>query len=68
MGSEDTFLFKVEDGVGVVTLNRPDRLNAITWDMASGLVELFRREAAELLHGGSLSVHDDVAVLQPRTH
>ncbi len=42
MGSEDTFLFKVEDGVGVVTLNRPDRLNAINWDMASGLVELFR--------------------------
>ena len=42
MGSEDTFLFKVEDGVGVVTLNRPDRLNAINWDMARGLVELFR--------------------------
>ncbi len=42
MGSEDGFLFNVEDGVGVVTLNRPDRLNAVTWDMANGLVELFR--------------------------
>ena len=34
--------FNLEGGVGVVTLNRPERLNAITWEMASDLVELFR--------------------------
>jgi 2-(1,2-epoxy-1,2-dihydrophenyl)acetyl-CoA isomerase len=35
-------LFRVEDGVGIVTLNRPDRLNAVTWELASDLVDLFR--------------------------
>lgn len=35
-------LFAVEDGVGVVTLNRPDRLNAVNWPMAVELVTLFR--------------------------
>ena len=42
MASEETHLFRVEDGVGVVTFNRPEKLNAVTWDMAAGLVELFR--------------------------
>ena len=41
MGSEDHILFGIEDGVGVVTLNRPDRLNAINWDLARDLVKLF---------------------------
>jgi 2-(1,2-epoxy-1,2-dihydrophenyl)acetyl-CoA isomerase len=36
-------LFEVEDGVGIVTINRPDRLNAVNWDMATDLVELFRK-------------------------
>ncbi|MCZ7526923.1 MAG: enoyl-CoA hydratase-related protein [Acidimicrobiia bacterium] len=35
-------LFEVEDSVGVVTLNRPDRLNAVTWELAEDLVDLFR--------------------------
>ena len=35
-------LFAVEDGVGVVTLNRPERLNAVNWPMAAELVTLFR--------------------------
>jgi 2-(1,2-epoxy-1,2-dihydrophenyl)acetyl-CoA isomerase len=35
-------LFSVEEGVGVVTLNRPDRLNAVTWDLARDFVELLR--------------------------
>jgi 2-(1,2-epoxy-1,2-dihydrophenyl)acetyl-CoA isomerase len=38
----DALLFRVEDGVGVVTLNRPERLNAVTWDLARELVELLR--------------------------
>lgn len=39
---EEHILFDVKDGVGVVTLNRPERLNAIDWDLGAGLVELFR--------------------------
>jgi len=42
MAAEKHYLFEVDEGVGIVTLNRPDRLNAITWDLASDLVELFR--------------------------
>jgi len=36
------YLFEVDEGVGVVTLNRPERLNAISWDLSSDLIELFR--------------------------
>jgi 2-(1,2-epoxy-1,2-dihydrophenyl)acetyl-CoA isomerase len=53
MAAEKHFLFEVDEGVGVVTLNRPDRLNAITWDLAVDLVALFR----ELRH------RDEVRVL-----
>ena len=42
MASEDHLLFEVEEGVGIVTLNRPERLNAINWDLGRDLVELFR--------------------------
>ncbi len=42
MASEKHVLFDIDEGVGVVTLNRPDRLNAIHWDMANDLVQLFR--------------------------
>jgi 2-(1,2-epoxy-1,2-dihydrophenyl)acetyl-CoA isomerase len=42
MASEEHLLFHVDEGVGVVTLNRPERLNAITWELAADLVALFR--------------------------
>jgi 2-(1,2-epoxy-1,2-dihydrophenyl)acetyl-CoA isomerase len=42
MAAKEHLLFHVEDGVGVVTLNRPDRLNAVTWELATDLVRLFR--------------------------
>lgn len=42
MAAEHEYLFEIEDGVGVVTLNRPERLNAINWELAEALVELFR--------------------------
>jgi 2-(1,2-epoxy-1,2-dihydrophenyl)acetyl-CoA isomerase len=42
MPNKDHYRFRVEEGVGVVTLNRPDRLNAVNWELASDLVELFR--------------------------
>src|SRR3972149_4183612 len=41
MTREQEILFQLEDGVGVVTLNRPERLNAVHRDMAARLVELF---------------------------
>ena len=43
MSEEDHVLFEIEDGVGVVTLNRPDRMNAVHWDMAEQLVSLAGR-------------------------
>jgi 2-(1,2-epoxy-1,2-dihydrophenyl)acetyl-CoA isomerase len=52
MAAEKEFLFEVDEGVGIVTLNRPERLNAITWDLAADLVELFR----ELRHNDEVRV------------
>lgn len=42
MGSNDTVLFEVTDGVGVMTLNRPDRLNAVDWETAERAAEILR--------------------------
>lgn len=53
MAAKDHFLFEVKDGIGVVTFNRPDKLNAVTWDLASDLVQLFR----------DLRFRDDVRVI-----
>jgi 2-(1,2-epoxy-1,2-dihydrophenyl)acetyl-CoA isomerase len=39
--AEDHVLLEVDEGVGIVTLNRPDRLNAIHWDLGQDLVNLF---------------------------
>jgi len=52
MASEDHLLFEIDEGVGIVTLNRPDRLNAINWDLAVDLVKLFR----ELQHRDEVRV------------
>jgi 2-(1,2-epoxy-1,2-dihydrophenyl)acetyl-CoA isomerase len=40
--AEDHYLFEIQDGVGVITLNRPDRLNAMNWDLSRDLVALLR--------------------------
>ncbi len=42
MATDQHVLFEVDEGVGIVTMNRPDRLNAVNWEMATSLVELFR--------------------------
>ena len=42
MTADQYVLFEVQDGVGIVTLNRPERLNAINWEMATELIDLFR--------------------------
>jgi 2-(1,2-epoxy-1,2-dihydrophenyl)acetyl-CoA isomerase len=36
----DNVLFHVEGGVGTITLNRTERLNAVDWDMAVRLIDL----------------------------
>ena len=34
--------FRVEDNVGVITLNRPEKLNAVSWEMAEEFSGLLR--------------------------
>jgi len=53
MTDEKHLRFEIDEGVGIVTLNRPERLNAVTWDLARDLVELFR----------DLRARDEVRVL-----
>ncbi len=50
---EKDYLLEVANGVGVVTLNRPERLNAVNWSFSHDLVELFR----------DLRQRDDVRVI-----
>lgn len=42
MAEKDLVLFELRDGVGIVTLNRPDLLNAVNWDLAEATAKLFR--------------------------
>ena len=39
--SFETLLYKVEDGVATITLNRPDKMNAFTARMMKELIEVF---------------------------
>ena len=39
--------YEVDGSVATITLNRPDKLNAINWDMVEGLDEAFERAAAD---------------------
>jgi len=41
--AEDMVLFRVDEGVGIITLNRPDRLNAVNWELAEAVADLLRR-------------------------
>ena len=42
MTESSDYLFEVEDNVGLITLNRPDKLNPIDWDLGQGLCDLFQ--------------------------
>ena len=43
MIDSEHFTFDVEEGVGLITFNRPERLNPINWDMGADLCELLRK-------------------------
>ncbi len=53
--------FRVEDNVGIITLNRPDKLNALSWELVEELSNLLRalrvddEVRAILLHGAGRS-------------
>lgn len=42
-----SFLYEFQDGVATITLNRPDRLNALTFDVYRELTDLFAKLARE---------------------
>lgn len=43
----DSVLYEVNNGVGVITLNRPDSRNALNFDMRCGLVEVWKEAEAD---------------------
>ncbi len=43
----DDILYKVEDGIAIITINRPDRMNSITYAMTRDLVAAFDRSDAD---------------------
>ncbi|WP_419841271.1 enoyl-CoA hydratase [Candidatus Poriferisodalis sp.] len=45
--SHDAVLYEVDDGVAIVTLNRPERLNAWTGELGTGYFDALDRAAAD---------------------
>jgi enoyl-CoA hydratase/carnithine racemase len=43
----DSILYEVEDGIATITLNRPERMNALTYEMGLELVRAFDRSDAD---------------------
>ena len=37
MGVEDQFSYSMDEGVGIITLNRPERMNAVNWDLCAAI-------------------------------
>jgi enoyl-CoA hydratase/carnithine racemase len=55
---EDMILFHIDDNVGIITLNRPDKLNAVSWELAEELSQLllslrFNDEVRTILRHGA---------------
>jgi 2-(1,2-epoxy-1,2-dihydrophenyl)acetyl-CoA isomerase len=42
MGTQDHFTFEVDEGVGIITLNRPERMNAVNWDLCKAIADHLR--------------------------
>src|SRR3954449_3451170 len=47
MPEGETVLYEADGKVGIVTLNRPEKLNALTMDMRLAIGEVFRRADAD---------------------
>ena len=45
--TEPVVLYEVDDKVGIITLNRPDKLNAISAELQNALLDAFRKADAE---------------------
>lgn len=53
MGVEDWFTYETDDKVAIITLNRPERMNATNWDLSGAIAEKLR----------ALRTDDDVRVV-----
>ncbi|MAJ61085.1 MAG: hypothetical protein CBC48_14615 [bacterium TMED88] len=42
MSTEDWFTYEVDEKVGIITLNRPERMNAINWDLSGAIADKLR--------------------------
>ena len=47
--SEPTVLYDENDSIAIITLNRPDKLNALTNDMVQGVADAIARHTEEAL-------------------
>ena len=43
----DLILYEVEDGVATITMNRPDKKNAMSFAMLSEFIDTFRKAGAD---------------------
>ena len=56
-------LFKVENGVGIITLNRPERLNALTYNMVKSILNHLENWEKDNLIKISVNKADDLDYL-----
>ena len=42
MSVQDWFTYEIDEKVGIITLNRPERMNAINWDLSGAIADKLR--------------------------